>query len=275
MIQLSKQLNKYFIFIFHFSLLVITFSSCKTMEKVSVEKPKPEVKVVEKTADDLLIEEVNNLSPIFKTYSAKLDIKFNGNSFGGNIRMQKDSIIWISVSKFGLEGARLKLTKDSVFFINKLYSEAFSGDYGFFAKMIGFNLDYNTIQSFILATDLKDYNTSNFLINRGASTIIITYNNRESKLSSNNTSRINQTIYYNSSNKRIDRNVLQVVNNINKLDVNYSKYISLQSISLPTQYKFFVPSLTKAQIELKTEKHQINTPQEYPFSIPKSYERIK
>ncbi|NJO89334.1 MAG: DUF4292 domain-containing protein [Chloroflexia bacterium] len=34
----------------------------------------------------------------------------------GNLRIQKDSLIWISLSGFGIEAARLKCTKDSVFF---------------------------------------------------------------------------------------------------------------------------------------------------------------
>ena len=78
--------------------------------------------------------------------------------------MKKDSIIWVSITKFGIEGARVKLTKDSVFFINKLYAEAFNGDYNFFSSLLGFKVDFGIIQSFILAKDFDNYDTKGYKI---------------------------------------------------------------------------------------------------------------
>lgn len=64
-----------------------------------------------------------------------LSIKFSGNlkvdnksqRFSGNFRIFKDSIIWVSIQKLNIEGARILIRPDSVFLINrteKTYSSA-------------------------------------------------------------------------------------------------------------------------------------------------------
>src|SRR4051812_36535282 len=56
----------------------------------------------------------------FTTFSAKLDVDYqgaNGKKYNvnGNLRMYKDSVIWISITViFGIEGLRAYITPDSV-----------------------------------------------------------------------------------------------------------------------------------------------------------------
>ena len=51
----------------------------------------------------------------------ELQNKSDNYSFTFNIRMRKDSIIWMQLKKFGLEGARVLATKDSLFAVDRLH----------------------------------------------------------------------------------------------------------------------------------------------------------
>ena len=65
------------------------------------------------------------------TAQLKGKAQFNGNQYPINaqLRMRKDSVIWISASAFlGIEAARLLLTPDSFKMINRLNSTYISSD---------------------------------------------------------------------------------------------------------------------------------------------------
>ncbi|MET0300960.1 MAG: DUF4292 domain-containing protein, partial [Flavitalea sp.] len=62
----------------------------------------------------------------FKTFSAKVKVAFEGkdgkkNDFNANIRVYKDSVMWISINALlGIEAFRVLITPDSVKVLNKL-----------------------------------------------------------------------------------------------------------------------------------------------------------
>ena len=61
----------------------------------------------------------------FKTFNAKVKMDYDGSEGNGQatvyVRMQKDSIIWLSLTgALGIEGFRVIITKDSVKLMNKL-----------------------------------------------------------------------------------------------------------------------------------------------------------
>jgi len=67
--------------------------------------------------------------------TAKVRLKFSDNGSttraSADIRMRKDSVIWMSVRKFGIEGARVMITTDSVYLINRLERQYLVRDFSF------------------------------------------------------------------------------------------------------------------------------------------------
>lgn len=63
----------------------------------------------------------------YRTLSSRLKLNWNDgsgeNEFSGSLRSKKDSLIWLSLGMLGIEGARLKITGDSLFIISKLTHE--------------------------------------------------------------------------------------------------------------------------------------------------------
>lgn len=76
--------------------------------------------------------------------------------FRGSIRILKDSIIWLSFSKMGIEGLRVKLTPDSIAFIDRLHKEYMTADYEYLNQRFNIELDYYLVQN-ILTNQLPEY----------------------------------------------------------------------------------------------------------------------
>ncbi|MFO7723816.1 MAG: DUF4292 domain-containing protein [Bacteroidales bacterium] len=93
------------------------------------------------------------------TYTAVVNLKAGGtdNSVNANIRIRKDSVIWISARKLGFEIGRLMMTTDSVWVMDRINSRYFAGDYLFFRKQFNIDLDYNLIESLMLGNPLTDW----------------------------------------------------------------------------------------------------------------------
>jgi len=51
------------------------------------------------------------------SFNADAVIDNNHNTFNGNVRIKKDSLIWLSISKMAIEVLRLKLSQDSFMLI--------------------------------------------------------------------------------------------------------------------------------------------------------------
>lgn len=94
------------------------------------------------------------IAKTFETLSAKLKIDYtsgnNSMSFGGTLRMKKDSVIWLSLfGPFGIEGGRVLLTRDSFFMDNKLSGEKTRQPLQALSKYLPINADLKVVERFI------------------------------------------------------------------------------------------------------------------------------
>ena len=68
-----------------------------------------------------------------------------------NIRIQRDSVIWISVTPgFGIEAARGLITRDSIIFINRLKKEYSSYSFQELSDKFNFDINYDLLQSVLV-----------------------------------------------------------------------------------------------------------------------------
>jgi len=92
-------------------------------------------------------------------YSARARVELDGagltKSVDAVIKMQKDSVIWVSVSLFGLEGARVFMHKDSITILNKLQKTFFKISWKEASNYVGTELDLHKTQSLILGNLLQ------------------------------------------------------------------------------------------------------------------------
>lgn len=69
--------------------------------------------------------------------------------FNAAIRVKKDSLIWMSLSMFGFEGARVLLTPDSFRLLNKLTAEYTVRDYNFIQSWILLPVNFTMLQQIL------------------------------------------------------------------------------------------------------------------------------
>ncbi len=88
-----------------------------------------------------------------------------------NIRIKKDSLIWLSVTGVGFEVARGMITPDSIVFVDKFHKEYFVFTYAQLSKQYNFDLNFKLLQSIIIgnlpfapASDAKFYKENDFVV---------------------------------------------------------------------------------------------------------------
>ena len=67
-----------------------------------------------------------------------------------NLRMRRDSAIWLSGSLLGIEGVRALLTPDSVRVVNRLQKSYFAGDYAYLSQLLSVPVSYAQMQALLL-----------------------------------------------------------------------------------------------------------------------------
>jgi hypothetical protein len=97
-----------------------------------------------------------NVAEIDFTYlTAKSKLSFKGktqdvSNANLNIRVRKDSLIWISISKIGFEAVRALITRDSVTIMDRQHGEYAVYDFPSLSKQFNFEMNYDLLQALIV-----------------------------------------------------------------------------------------------------------------------------
>ena len=68
-----------------------------------------------------------------------------------------DSIIYVNLNLFGIELGRAVATPDTFVFVNKLEKTYYKGDYSYLAKLLGFPMDFQMMQSLLNGVAFLDF----------------------------------------------------------------------------------------------------------------------
>ena len=137
----------------YFAIIVaVALYSCKPLEDVV--KTKLNHHSTKELLDSLEQHEFE-----FTTLSAKAQIEYTDEkttSFKVHLRIQKDSAVWVSITPlFGIEMARVLITKDSVVFMDRVHGEYFKGNFEYINKMFNVELDYEMLQALLIGNSLE------------------------------------------------------------------------------------------------------------------------
>ncbi|SFD29426.1 protein of unknown function [Spirosoma endophyticum] len=91
----------------------------------------------------------------FRYLTAKSKISFKSrdqdiDNANVNIRVRKDSLIWMSISKLGIEAVRGLITKDSIVIIDKIHREYSVYDFPTLSKQFNFDMNFDLLQALIV-----------------------------------------------------------------------------------------------------------------------------
>jgi len=260
-------------------LFFAVFQSCKTSRSV-VKKPLKEY------GADYLFEKLKENQFRFEYLVAKFNIELiidgKKNTLKGQLRIRRDSAIWISLSPaLGIEMARILITNDSVKFLNRLKKTYFLGDNRFVTDFLNSNVDYDVLQSLILGNDLTYYDDGKFHASYDSKEYhLVTAGRHKLKKyvkTAEDAGRIFiQNIYLNPETFKITRmKIKETVENSRKLEARYSDFRDVDGQLFPETILYKLSADKPIDIKLQYSRITTDKPTKFPFKIPSKYSRIQ
>jgi len=137
--------------------LVFTFSAC--FKKPSKSATNSEDQSIQKIQKRLA---ANELNP--EWLSAKAKVKYTGSEYKlpfpikANIRMRKDSAIWVSCTALSVEVGRALLTPDSIKVIMRTEQKYFVSGIDYLQKFVDYPVDFAFLQNMLLGQQFLQSN---------------------------------------------------------------------------------------------------------------------
>lgn len=265
-------------------IFLLLFSSCKDRTKKHNEvndKPKTEITPVEVDIDSPLFKEareIYNNQDTFSTAEIKFNLKLQlperNVSGSGTLRIANDSLIWLYVKAFGLEIARAKLTKDSVFAVVKLKNQYFKSDYSALKQFFPIDFDFSILQSvflnkFFIFPENKIEKLSYFSYSdEGENLRLKSSNFYTQKYGMSN------EILVSRENNRVIKNSAVISTSQKGVSINYSGENDFQLHKLPVEVQFEGIG-TDFTATFYYDKAVFGKALQYPLTIPANYTEIK
>ncbi len=204
-----------------------------------------------------------------------------GIPMSGQLRMRKDSVIWISLNTFGFyEIARIKATQDSLFVLDKHNNQYFVGDYRFLEKYTGIKTNFNMFEALLTGNDFQCFDTSNYQTKESAQKTGIIFENRRANnnciVHLEKSQQLNQALIIDNETYKILQNTLSTANN--QLQADYSVFQKSGDRLFPTEVIFSLSSSVASEsraIKISFQKPATGQVQTFPFNIPANASPMK
>lgn len=242
------------------AVMMTVMTSCKSTKKVTqtpeIPPPPPEV-------NHLTVKDIRNAD--FSTLSMNFGTEIDVVRVSGQVRIKKDKVIWVSISKI-IELARVKMTTDSVYASVKVKNQAFQGTYTQFQKEFGIAINYDIMQALLIGNDIAGYQQTNAEYDLANSTTSITFAERKS---SRQAIAIRHTMKIDNSSLKVLSHSMVSNNPSQNVRAEYSGFQSFGRVTLPTVADIDISATNAGRMaaRLNYSKIQINTSLSYPISI--------
>jgi hypothetical protein len=185
-----------------------------------------------------------------------------------NIRIRKDSVIWMDISVVGVSGARALINHDSITIRSNVDKEYFVFEFKELTKRFNFEINYQIVQAALLGNLLYDRRPEDQVKTDGSFTVL------------------EQTVgtafiknYINTATSKLERIELKEANTNNSLVVTYSNFQNVGPKVFP--YNGVIQILYKTAagvinntITFEYTKAEVGDRElRFPFNIPRKYER--
>lgn len=256
---------KSFMRLFQFSLLLLIialfFSSCKATKKVGGK----EVISAETLKRDLIKNQVRA-----EGIDARAKVRFKDGSMSqsatATIKMITDSLVWMSVRKFGFEVARAQITADSVYFVDRFNRQYAIEDLSFLSETYGLPASLETLQAVLLGNPVF-FSSAPMRLERAESYY---------KLSSEKD--IKATYWIGVLSRELSKINFEQPEEEQQIEINLLDYKPLSDSQLFSYLrKMNVNSSATGEIELELEftDVKLDQPKSIRFEIPNNYSKIE
>jgi hypothetical protein len=229
-------------------------------------------------------------------------------SFKANLRMRKDSIIWLSISPaLGIEVARVILTPDSLKVIDKWNDTYYLGNYSLIESKMAITFDFKLLQDMIVGNPVLFDETEKFkgskddgaylltskssskvrraaeLLNTGDTgnqdSLIIDENAHTEILERFNEDEEALTLkryWVRSEDAKLMRCIITDLLNLRSIEAEYSGFTALESQLIPTSVEYaFTDRNSGTTMTMDYSRIKLNDITTFPFSIPEKFKPME
>ncbi|MCS6819770.1 MAG: DUF4292 domain-containing protein [Chitinophagales bacterium] len=273
----ASRLFTFFVYALSFVCIASSFVSCKN-KKRSIITSKTE-KIISQPdtlalAPDITIQADSSLRKL-KSFNLEFDYLSmrcktsleegeQKQEFTANFRMKKDSALWVSITgTMGIEAARIMITKDSFFLINKLSKSYITQPLADASALVPMNISVSGLQQlfvgvpvFLPEAEVRSFQADTFEIIRVQNAAVM------------------QTISVDQKNYTVKEILLADRTQRQDVRINFEKHIPIGEKWLPLYRKIIINrGAQKMQLELETIKYSLNEKLSFPFEIHENYRR--
>ncbi len=270
--------NKFLAFVLIIAFCFFSMLSCKTTRKI-VRSP-------------LVFKNVQELAQLSNDHEFKFDwinakltativTKDKNASFNINLRLRKDSAIWMSISPaLGIEVARILILKDSIKVIDRINSKYIITNYAYLNDLLQVSVDFDMVQSLLVGNNFSYLDDKKFRSSTidGDLYVLSTLGKRKLKKVIVEDKEINrgiiQDIWLDPESFKVEKMMIQDKKSNKKLVGQYKDFRDIEGHQFPFVASFDVESNKSVQISIEYSKVTINKAQDFPFSIPEKYEKM-
>jgi Domain of unknown function (DUF4292) len=192
--------------------------------------------------------------------------RVGGLDFSGNIYWEKDSLIWITLRKFGFEGMRARITPSSVTILNRLEKTALIRDIQWLEATYGIVDSWSMLQAMLLnqpvylpkAEKTSAIKDSLHLLTQREGDKVVNF------LFSDGDFRL----------QRVEVSELRRQITVRCMFRNWAEPGASAFSSRSRELFFYSPDEGNTQLNLQFENVEFDTPRSVKFEIPEHYERI-
>lgn len=278
-------------------LIVILFSSCRTIRDVPTVVAKP-------ISTGKLLKKVEQNAFNYNNFTIKrINCQFSSNetktNFKVNLKASKNEKILVSISKLNIPVGRVLLTPDSVKYVNYLDRNYFIDDYSYLSDFLNIDLDFATIQSIISNNVFsyrndpgnKDFKTFNSIIESGKYVLQsekerkiykMNENDKLEKIERRRLKRLDdealiiQKMYFNPANFALIKLIIDDKSNKRKMEMNFDDFVQIKNKDYPGSIEMsFLSALNKVNLKIRMSGFSTEKINSFSIKIPDKYEQIR
>lgn len=259
-------------------ILMCLMASCRSTRKIQTAIAKKDTLVVSGSlqthADSVafmkdMLGQLEKRKLDFTTFSAKINVDYesgDGKKYdvNANLRMYKDSVIWISITAIlGVEALRAYITKDSVKLLNKQDKIYTARSVSYLQELTALPLDLHTLQDIIMGNPV--FIDSN----------LVSYSTTENSVSILNIGEWFKNLVTLSKTGRLENSKLDDVNVARSRTCNltYDDYEHKEGVEFASKRRITITEKSRLDIKLNFKQYGFNETLSFPFPIPKNYTR--
>lgn len=207
-----------------------------------------------------------------KTLKASVKAKYKGKSslpsVNVSLRMEKDKIIWMSISKSIFSLGKLKITPNKVQFYNKLQHEYFDGDFSLLSDFLGTEINFKQVQKLLLGEAIFDLNMKDYNIKT---------QENEYELKPKKRNKLFDILFLlNASNFKLNKQEVRQEKENKLLSIEYKDYQKIEDVSFPSNILVLAEDdKNKNSVNIHYKNVVFDLDLKYPFKIPSGYKEIK